>query len=120
MELAPSLLPPAIRRGSQLAVQCFKSAPRSRRQDRSGACDLTYAHCIAGVPGLGRNALIIGAEGWIGPNCEKASAHGDALMAGIGWEDNDIACAELERTAVLSAEAHFGAAARDPHHFMDP
>jgi hypothetical protein len=53
------------------------------------------------------------------PNCEKASARGDALTAGTGWEDNDIACAELERTAVLS-EADFGAGRTQSHHLMDP
>jgi hypothetical protein len=37
-------------------------------------------------------------------------------MAGTGAEDNDIACVELEDTALLSSEADVPA--RDPHRLM--
>src|SRR5205823_14589789 len=67
---------------------------------------------------LAPGAFVVFSLRRIGAHDEQIVARRKSLMASARGQDGDVSRAQLEYSALISAEAHFGMAARDAEHLM--
>src|ERR1019366_9395759 len=97
------------------------AAPSVRTPDRSRAAVLSESRRAPWhvMLGLAAAAKIVFAARRIGADDYEIGARHEALVTGALRKHDDIAGRDVDRLAVVTAEAHLGVPARDGHRLVD-